>query len=326
MPQSAVIIPSYNRPDQLERCLNAVVTQDIEDFEIVVVDDGSPTPLETVCKRFGGKVRCLRQDNAGPATARNVGARSTSASFIAFTDDDCQPRPDWLSKLKSAHASQPDRLVGGAVFNALPEDPFASASQALCDYLYDYFDAAHGRMPFFTSNNIAMSRDRFEMIGGFDQTFEWAAAEDRDFGLRWRSCWIDMRVRASKTRPGQGQMSAVPDLERFLSGEKLQSVYGQSLLDAFDPVGKWSALVSTVLVVLLMYSRVCTAADRRLVIAVFLGLLCNAIVFGDLSAPVDRYQARVVWLIPACLVMLSAACLARSRAGCYSATKETNVF
>ena len=186
MPQSAVIIPSYNRPDQLERCLNAVVAQDIEDFEIVVVDDGSPTPLETVCKRFGGKVRCLRQDNAGPATARNVGARSTSASFIAFTDDDCQPRPDWLSKLKSAHASQPDRLVGGAVFNALPEDPFASASQALCDYLYDYFDAAHGRMPFFTSNNIAMSRDRFEMIGGFDQTFERAAAEDRDFGLRWR--------------------------------------------------------------------------------------------------------------------------------------------
>ncbi|MCV3273403.1 glycosyltransferase family 2 protein [Roseobacter sinensis] len=186
MPQIAVIIPSYNRPAQLERCLRALMAQDAVDFEVVVVDDGSPTPLQEVCAAFGDKVRCLRQDNAGPATARNRGARSTSAPFIAFTDDDCQPRPDWLSKLHAAHAGRSDRLVGGLVINALPDDPYASASQALCDYLYDYFEADRGNVPFFTSNNIGMSREGFENIGGFNQTFERAAAEDRDFGLRWR--------------------------------------------------------------------------------------------------------------------------------------------
>lgn len=162
------------------------MAQDAEDFEVVVVDDGSPTLLQDVCAKFGDKVRCLRQENAGPATARNNGARSTSANFIAFTDDDCQPRPDWLSKLQAAHAGHSNRLVGGFVENALPDDPYASASQALCDYLYEYFGANQGDMPFFTSNNIGMSRESFERIQGFDQTFERAAAEDRDFGLRWR--------------------------------------------------------------------------------------------------------------------------------------------
>jgi len=56
----------------------------------------------------------------------------------------------------------------------------------LCDYLYDYFEAPGGRMPFFTSNNMGMSRAGFERIGGFDESFGRAAAEDRDFGLRWR--------------------------------------------------------------------------------------------------------------------------------------------
>lgn len=186
MVASAIIIPSYNRPQQLVRCLEAVVAQDAPDFEVVVVDDGSPTPLSSVCSDFGSRVRCVRSDNAGPAAARNLGVKSSAAAFLAFTDDDCRPRRNWLSSMMSAHGGDDDRLVGGLVVNGLPDDPFASASQALCDYLYDYFGAASGNMPFFTSNNIAMSRKGFEKLGGFDEGFGRAAAEDRDFGLRWR--------------------------------------------------------------------------------------------------------------------------------------------
>ena len=54
-----------------------------------------------------------------------------------------------------------------------------------------------------------------------------------------------------------------------------------------------------------------TPAERRVILAMVLGLVCNAVVFGGLSAPVDRYQARVVWLVPACLVLLCAAIMAR---------------
>lgn len=188
MPEIAVIIPSYNRPVQLDNCLQALMAQDTDDFEVVVVDDGSPRPLQDICSKYGDKVRYIWQENSGPATARNNGARNTVAPMIVFTDDDCRPRPNWLTKLKTAHDQQTDRLVGGLVVNALTDDPYASASQALSDYLYQYFKADQGNMPFFTSNNIAMSREGFEKLGGFNQSFERAAAEDRDFGLRWRDC------------------------------------------------------------------------------------------------------------------------------------------
>ena len=187
MVANAIIIPSYNRPEQLALCLEAVVVQDAPDFEVVVVDDGSPAPLASVCAPFGNRVRYVRKENGGPAAARNLGVRSTAAAFLAFTDDDCRPRRNWLSSLMAAHGGDDRRLVGGLVVNGLPDDPFASASQALCGYLYDYFGASKGNMPFFTSNNIAMNRKGFEKIGGFDEGFGRAAAEDRDFGLRWRA-------------------------------------------------------------------------------------------------------------------------------------------
>lgn len=190
---ASVIIPSYNRPERLERCLEALMAQDAQDFEVVVVDDGSKTPLSTVCDRFGGKVRCIRQENAGAGPARNRAVEEARGAFLAFTDDDCLPRPDWLSKLMSAHDGDPDRLVGGYVVNGLPQNIYSSTSQELCDYLYEYFGAAEGEINFFTTNNMGCSRAGFLAIDGFDATFPRAGAEDRDFGMRWRESGRHLR-------------------------------------------------------------------------------------------------------------------------------------
>jgi GT2 family glycosyltransferase len=185
-PAASVVVPSFNRPEQLANCLEALTKQEGIDYEVIVVDDGSPEPLGPICARFGPRVRCLRQDNAGPAAARNRGAAEARGAFVAFTDDDCRPRPDWLSSLMRAHGGREDALVGGHVENGLPNDPFATASQDLCDYLYDYFGATEGDVPFFTSNNIGLTREGFRRLGGFDETFPLAAGEDRDLGLRWQ--------------------------------------------------------------------------------------------------------------------------------------------
>jgi GT2 family glycosyltransferase len=185
-PAAAVVVPAFDRPERLARCLEALMALEGPPPEIVVVDDGSPTDLGPVCARFGGRVRHVRQPNRGPAAARNAGVGATQAGFVAFTDDDCRPRPDWLLRLRAAHGGVRDRLVGGRVTNALDDNVYAAASQSLCDYLYSYFGAAAGEAPFFTSNNIACDRARFLEIGGFDESFPLAAAEDRDFGLRWR--------------------------------------------------------------------------------------------------------------------------------------------
>jgi GT2 family glycosyltransferase len=182
----SVIVPTFNRADRLARCLEALAAQAHPDFEVIVVDDGSPKPVAPICEAFGPRVRCIRQQNAGPARARNTGAMAARGEFLAFTDDDCRPRPGWLVALHEAHGNQERRMIGGLVINGLPCNRYASASQALCDFLYDWFDASKGAMPFFTSNNLALSREGFVRLGGFDTTFERAAAEDRDLGLRWR--------------------------------------------------------------------------------------------------------------------------------------------
>ena len=73
-----VVIPVKYGLEYLPQALVSVAAQGVA-IDVVVVDDGSPTSLQDVCSKFGSKVRCLRQENAGPATARNTGARSTSA-------------------------------------------------------------------------------------------------------------------------------------------------------------------------------------------------------------------------------------------------------
>lgn len=184
----AIVVPSFARPERLAACLESLAAQDGGPYRTFVVDDGSPEPLAPICAGRGW-VTCIRQQNAGPAAARNSGAsaaKDAGASFLCFTDDDCHPRPGWVSALNAAQDGDDARLVGGQVENALEGNVYAAASQSLCDYLYEYFGAAEGRAPFFTSNNLGCSAEGFESMGGFDDTFPLAAAEDRDFGLRWR--------------------------------------------------------------------------------------------------------------------------------------------
>ena len=113
-----------------------------------------------------------------------------SGEIIAFTDDDCRPRPDWLRHLVSAISVEPSALVGGRTLNGLHTNPFAAASQDLVNFLYDcFFDAGTPRVraipPFITANNMAVGRERFLDLGGFDETFSFSAGEDRDLSERW---------------------------------------------------------------------------------------------------------------------------------------------
>jgi glycosyltransferase involved in cell wall biosynthesis len=134
-------------------------------FEVVVVDDGSEPALPDFS---AGNVRLIRQPAAGPAAARNRGILASAGRWIAFTDDDCRPRPDWLSQLERAFRDHPDALIGGLTHNTLLSNPYAEASQFLVSCLYSYF----GKRPkqrFFTSNNMAASREKLLEIGGFDE-------------------------------------------------------------------------------------------------------------------------------------------------------------
>jgi GT2 family glycosyltransferase len=185
----SVVIPTYRRPDQLRSCLEGFsrLIYPRHRFELIVVDDGSPEPPEAVISRWQDHldVKLICQENAGAAAARNHGAQRARYTHLAFIDDDCVPHPEWLEHLRRACEAAPDDLIGGQTINALPQNPFSSASQALVGYLCDYFDGREGRTRLFTSNNMALRADHFHAIKGFDTRFPHAAGEDREFCDRW---------------------------------------------------------------------------------------------------------------------------------------------
>jgi GT2 family glycosyltransferase len=152
-------------------------------YEVVVVDDGSlpAGPVERAVLESGGRAKktLIRQGHAGPAAARNAGARIARFDLLAFTDDDCRPDPGWLRGLASSWGNCERRVVGGRTINALHQDFYATASQALVSYLTE-FSRERGE-PFLPSNNLALSRSLFLRLGGFDEGYPLAAGEDRDF-------------------------------------------------------------------------------------------------------------------------------------------------
>ena len=188
----SIVVPSYARPQQLATALAALARQawPIERYEIIVVDDGSPggasAPAPTI-----PNLRVLRQSHQGPAAARNRGALHARGRFLAFTDDDCEPEPTWLSAWAQAFKGDPSALLGGHTVNGLPHNPYSIASAQLLDYLYQYYN--RGGPTFFASSNIAMPAALFWKIGGFDIGFPLAAGEDRDFCRRWRATGYPLR-------------------------------------------------------------------------------------------------------------------------------------
>lgn len=181
----SIVVPSYGRPERLRACLAALTQQEGGPYETVVVDDGSPEPLAPICAEFGEWVVAVRQSNSGPAAARNTGVRKASGDFICFTDDDCLPEPGWAKALFAARDGDARKLIGGRVENGLPHNVFSEASQSISNFLYEWHrgEGAEGR--FFTTNNMGCDRSRFLDLGGFDESFELPAGEDREFGLRW---------------------------------------------------------------------------------------------------------------------------------------------
>lgn len=185
----SVVIPTYRRPKQLARCLEALASLDYphDDFEVIVVDDGSADPPSAEVAAFRGllDITLIPQPHSGPATARNTGAALARGRFLAFIDDDCAPAPTYLSRLADRFAAGPDRAVGGLTLNSLTAKLYSTASQMLVHYLYDYYNAVPEQARFFASNNLAVPADRFRAIGGFDSDFTQATAEDREFCARW---------------------------------------------------------------------------------------------------------------------------------------------
>lgn len=186
-PSISVVVPTFGRPQELRGCLEALAKLDYprERYEVVVVDDGSDPPVDpwAGAGEAGLRMRWLRQANAGPAAARNAGARAASGEILAFTDDDCRPASDWLPAIAAALARDSGALCGGTTTNALEHSACSVASHAIVDVALEHLHARGDDLRFFPSNNLALRAEGFASIGGFDEAFR--TAEDRELCDRW---------------------------------------------------------------------------------------------------------------------------------------------
>jgi hypothetical protein len=183
----AVVVCSRDRPRQLSDCLEAISAQEAD--EVLVVDSASGSDATAVVATDHG-LRCERVDEPGLARARNAAFRATTADVIAFTDDDCAPRPDWAQAIrarftKSLVAGERIGFVAGRVVAAGDGQPVSVLLGAVPRRYEGGDDASqigHGA-------NFAVSRACWEELHGFDELLGVGAtlrsAEDTD--LMWRA-------------------------------------------------------------------------------------------------------------------------------------------
>lgn len=179
-PEVAVVVPTRQRPDGLERLLGALAKQDLaaHRFEVVVVDDASSAPCTAALQAASShmQVRSLRTDRRrGPAAARNLGWRATAAPMVAFTDDDCVPSPGWLAAGLAAMDGEARVVVGRT---EAPPDQRHLVGQPFARVLE--VDSAR----FFETCNVFYRRRDLEAVGGFDERFRRPSGEDTHLGLR----------------------------------------------------------------------------------------------------------------------------------------------
>lgn len=182
----SVILTTFGRPEQLRQALEGVAAAEAPEggFEVVVVDDGSPEPVDGIVGRHAERmpVRLIRRENGGCAKARNTGAAEARGRYVVFLDDDCTPPRDWLKRLKEGFSRHPGAMIGGRQENILEGNRFSATTQLLIDFLLE--TANRDPLAGTYLNNIALSRAAFESMGGFDPEFS-KTAEDREFCDRW---------------------------------------------------------------------------------------------------------------------------------------------
>lgn len=171
-----VVIPTYQRPGLLARCLDAVLAQSLDAaaFDVVVVDDGASADTEAVVRERQRRTDApaitylSTRGREGPAVARNRGWHAARGTVIAFTDDDTVPDRAWLEEGLRALVA-PAVAAHGRVVVPVPEPPT------------DYERNTKGleRAGFVTANCFVL-KTALEQVNGFDERFRRAWREDAD--------------------------------------------------------------------------------------------------------------------------------------------------
>ena len=188
MAKYSVIVPVYNRIDEVDDLLQSLSKQSFTDFETIIVEDGSTMPCEEAVKKYQDKidVKYFYKDNEGRSIARNHGIERASGDYFIFFDSDCVIPEDYFEKLDQKLTEKPLDCFGGP---DAAHSSFTPVQKAISFAMTSFLTTGGIRggkiqLEKFVprSFNMGYSRAVYECVGGFREMF----SEDIDMSTRIR--------------------------------------------------------------------------------------------------------------------------------------------
>ena len=184
----SIIVPVYNRPDEVDELLESLTEQTFKDMEVVIVEDGSTKPCESVVHKYAGKLqlRYYTKENSGPGPTRNFAAERSQGEFLIFLDSDCVLPPDFLKEVEAELNRQECDAWGGP---DRAHESFTSVQKSISYSMTSFITTGGIRggkkqmdQKFYPrSFNLGSRRSLYRQLGGFSSM---RFGEDIDLSLR----------------------------------------------------------------------------------------------------------------------------------------------
>lgn len=183
----SIIVPVFNRPEEVDELLESLVNQEKKDFEVIIVEDGSQIPCEDVCRKYADQLtlRYFMKPNSGPGQSRNYGAERAEGEYLLILDSDVVLPNGYLKAVRDELDREPADAFGGP---DRAHDSFTDTQKAISYSMTSFFTTGGIRGgkkkldKFYPrSFNMGIRRDVYMELGGFSKM---RFGEDIDFSIR----------------------------------------------------------------------------------------------------------------------------------------------
>jgi glycosyltransferase involved in cell wall biosynthesis len=186
----SIIVPVFNRPDEVDELLQSLCSQELKDFEVIIVEDGSKQPCKDVCDKYAGilDLYYYLKENSGPGQSRNYGAERAKGEWLIVLDSDVVLPQGYLTAVDSAINHQPSNIdaFGGPDAS---HPSFTPVQKAISYSMTSFFTTGGIRGgkgkkldKFFPrSYNMGIRREVYQELNGFSKM---RFGEDIDFSYR----------------------------------------------------------------------------------------------------------------------------------------------
>jgi len=185
----SVVVSVFNGAEIIHRCLDSLFSLDYDDYEVILINDGSIDGTDKVLQRYEDRTTYVKNEvNLGLAASRNIGSKLAKGEYVAFTDADCVVDRHWLTELVKCLTENKVQGAGGAIRTPQDIGYFARSVGTLHKPSPKLISKNEAEVP---GGNCIFKKSLLQHMGGFDETFKESNA-DTDFNIRvWSK---DLRI------------------------------------------------------------------------------------------------------------------------------------